>query len=346
MKGLAAPALFLVLLSFCHAVLAAAVSERRTTPPPGSLVVRAGTTTASEFASVAAAVAALPSDNSTQTIFIYPGTYTEQVYITRAGPLTIYGYTSDTLKYSANRVTIQANTTAAAAGSNDASATVRIHTNDFKMYNVNVKNLYDIGTQAVAFAQYGSRVGLYACAFYGYQDTLYANAGTQVYLRNYIEGATDFIFGRGGLAFFGKNTIGVVGPGWTSSTATPSSSHTMHFPLLPELASLDVPGAVRAFVSAHLPFMLIPYHTDFAKVIFKNTHVTAPFNNTLWSIWNPGDERTDNILFGEYGSSGPGVRNAVRPAFVTVLSRAQAAEYSISSAVGSDWKSWVDDCYI
>jgi hypothetical protein len=55
------------------------------------------------------------------------------------------------------------------------------------MYNVNVKNTFGPGTQAIAISQYGSHVGLYACGFYGYQDTLYANEGTQVYLRGYIE---------------------------------------------------------------------------------------------------------------------------------------------------------------
>jgi len=91
------------------------------------------------------------------------------------------------MAYSGNQVTIQAGVPASTAGSNDASGTLRIHKNDFKMYNVNVKNTYGVGSQAIAISQYGSRVGLYACGFYGYQDTLYANQGTQVYLRGYIE---------------------------------------------------------------------------------------------------------------------------------------------------------------
>ncbi len=65
------------------------------------------------------------------------------------------------------------------------------------MYNVNVKNTFGVGSQALAISQYGSRAGLYACGFYGYQDTLYANQGTQVYLRGYIEvrrGSTTKLF--------------------------------------------------------------------------------------------------------------------------------------------------------
>jgi hypothetical protein len=55
------------------------------------------------------------------------------------------------------------------------------------MYSVNVKNTYGIGSQAIAFSQYGSKVGVYACGFYEYQDTLLTNAGAQVYLKGYIE---------------------------------------------------------------------------------------------------------------------------------------------------------------
>lgn len=92
-----------------------------------------------------------------------------------------------------NQVTIQAAVPASIAGSDDASGTLRVHKDDFKMYNVNVKNNYGVGSQAIAISQYGNRVGLYACGFYGYQDTLYANKGTQVYLKGYIEAGQTFL---------------------------------------------------------------------------------------------------------------------------------------------------------
>jgi pectinesterase len=153
--------------------------------------------------------------------------------------MKIYGFTMDTMSYSANQVTIQAGVPASRAGSNDASGTLRVHKDNFKMYNVNVKNTFGSGSQAIALSQYGSRVGLYACGFYGYQDTLYTSQGTQVYLRNYIEvrayarfpalgitrfvkGAVDFIFGRRGLAFFGSNTIGVSDAGFVTASGRES----------------------------------------------------------------------------------------------------------------------------
>lgn len=173
----------------------------------------------------------------------------------------IYGYTRDVSNFAANQVRIEAGVPASVAGSNDLSGTLRVHKDDFRMYNVNVTNTW-VGSQAIAISQYGSRVGLYACAFLGFQDTLYANLGTQVYLKSYIEvspthcflkessshcesmrmqGAVDFIFGRGGLAFFGGNTIGVRAAGYitasgrlsndTGSCTRPYSHYTLGQPL-------------------------------------------------------------------------------------------------------------------
>ena len=64
-------------------------SAARTSPPAGAKVVRAGTSNPGEFATLSAAVNSLPNDGSSQTTFIYPGTYAEQVYISRSGPLTV-----------------------------------------------------------------------------------------------------------------------------------------------------------------------------------------------------------------------------------------------------------------
>jgi len=76
-------------LTTCLLLLHVAYAASRTSPPAGAKVVRAGTTNSGEFSTVSAAVNSLPNDSTSQSIFIYPGTYTEQVSITRSGPLTV-----------------------------------------------------------------------------------------------------------------------------------------------------------------------------------------------------------------------------------------------------------------
>jgi pectinesterase len=66
-----------------------ALGASRTSPPAGALVVRYGSPGSGEFANISSALLALPDDNSAQTIFIFPGTYTEQIKVTRLGPLTV-----------------------------------------------------------------------------------------------------------------------------------------------------------------------------------------------------------------------------------------------------------------
>jgi pectinesterase len=317
--------------------------KSRTHPPLGAYIVRQNIKpwpSAKLYDSIGSAVAALPNDTTNQTIFIYPGVYFERINITRTGPTTIYGYTKDVSNFAANQVRIEAGVPASVAGSNDLSGTLRVHKDDFRMYNVNVTNTW-VGSQAIAISQYGSRVGLYACAFLGFQDTLYANLGTQVYLKSYIEGAVDFIFGRGGLAFFGGNTIGVRAAGYITASGRLSNDTGSY--VFDHTKVITAPNA--AANTTGRVFLGRPWG-NFAKVIFKNTDIEAPLNNTLWSTWNPGDERTDNVFLAEYNTFGRGVPDPHRPSFSTLLTRDEATAYSISSAVGTDYAQWVDPHYL
>lgn len=94
---------------------------------------------------------------------------------------------------------------------------------------------------------------------------------------------------------------------------------------------------------------LISDNPNFCRVIFKNTVVSTPLNTALWSIWNVGDPQTDDVFFADFNTTGSGVsgvNSASRANFSAELSTSQAAAYSISSAVGSDYTSWVDASYI
>jgi pectinesterase len=56
----------------------------------------------------------------------------------------------------------------------------------------------------------------------------------------------------------------------------------------------------------------------------------------------PGDERTDTIFSADFNTFGGGARNISRPSYATELTASQAKAYNISSAVDSDYASWVD----
>ncbi|KAF9529465.1 pectin lyase fold/virulence factor [Crepidotus variabilis] len=345
----------LVLLSV--STLALSPPASRTSPPAGAKIVRAGTSTSGEYSTFAAAVAALPNDSSSQTIFIYPGTYTGQVNIQRSGPVTVLGYSTNPGAYSANQVTLTASVGADTAGSNDASGTLRIHTNSVSIYNVNIRNGRGAGTQAIALSNYGDHVGLYACQLVGYQDTLLTNQGKHVYLQSYIEGTTDFIFGQLSQAYFEGNTIAVSGTGWITASGRASADAGIYlFSQNKVVLASSAPSGTKTYFGRPWRsknfgldcciFETLIFVTDYARVIFKSTTVTAPLQTSLWSIWNTGDERTDHVTYGDYATSGSGVSSsASRPSWAPLLSSSAAAAYTLSSALGGD-TAWIDKNYL
>lgn len=68
----------------------------RTSPPSGCKVVRGAETQSGEYSTFGAAITALgTSSTSAACVFIYSGTYTEQMVIQYKGPLIVYGYTTE-----------------------------------------------------------------------------------------------------------------------------------------------------------------------------------------------------------------------------------------------------------
>jgi pectinesterase len=118
-----------------------------------------------------------------------PGTYKEQVYIPALkSALTLYGETTDTSGFASNTVTITQGKSQDDSANNDMTATLRAWTPNLKVYNINLVNTRGSGSQALAVSAYADRQGYYGCQFKGFQDTILAQTGNQVYAKSYIEG--------------------------------------------------------------------------------------------------------------------------------------------------------------
>ncbi|KAL3432823.1 pectin lyase fold/virulence factor [Aspergillus tetrazonus] len=195
--------------------------------PEGTLVVSASDPKA-DFSTVQAAIESLPHDNSSQTILILAGTYTEQVNVTRPGPVTLLGQTDHVTDASKNQVTInwaQANhdstgqsvdnvfgsvltvaptLNASYTGSGPTGFPVPEDTPfgsvDFRAYNIDFTNTWADYSDGPAHALSFSRAngGFYYCGFYSYQDTVYVGKlGNAYFHKSIIAGQTDFIYGFG-----------------------------------------------------------------------------------------------------------------------------------------------------
>ncbi|RYP66959.1 hypothetical protein DL771_007533 [Monosporascus sp. 5C6A] len=314
-----------ILVSLALAAVVAAGS--RTSAPKGCLnVAKSG----GDFSTIQAAVNSLSTTKAEdQCIFVNPGTYKEQVLVrSRAARLTIYGYTSDTASYAKNQVTITSSLSQKNGLSNDETATLRVKAKNFRLYNINVKNEYGEGSQAVALSAYADS-GYYACQFTGFQDTVLSNKGSQLFAKSMIMGATDFVFGLDAASWFEACDIRVVAKSLGYITANGRDDNKS--PSFYVFNKCNVAAAPGHNVPNGAYYLGRPWR-EHARVVFQNTALSAVINPAGWRIWNTGDPRTDAVLFGEYHNSGQGA-STNRVNFATILK----SPVAITTVLGSGY---------
>jgi pectinesterase len=137
-------------------------------------------------------------------VLVKPGTYREKVTIQGATPITLYGAGA------ATAVTIVNSLDADGAGGTPLTATLTVKNNGFQIANLTISNDFPTpaappagsSVQAVALYTTGDKVVLQNVRLHGFQDTLFidspaATTVSRVYIKgSFIEGDTDFIFGR------------------------------------------------------------------------------------------------------------------------------------------------------
>ena len=141
------------------------------------------------------------SGSTRQYILVKPGTYREIISIASGKPpITLYGVDSD-----ATKVVIVNDQTATSAGGTAQSATFTSKANGLSLLNLTISNDFpspNSTSQAVALYTTGDTTVLENVRLHGFQDTLYLDSSgptvvARVYIKNsFIEGDTDFIFGR------------------------------------------------------------------------------------------------------------------------------------------------------
>ncbi|KAJ7866690.1 carbohydrate esterase family 8 protein [Mycena leptocephala] len=295
------PKTLIALLVFCTAAYAQPTG--RTVAPEGAVIVKASGAQTGEFQTIQAAVASLPADTSAQVIFVYPGTYTEQVHLTRTGNLTIMGFTNDIKSYTANCVRLSFNLSQGQVGGGDLPATLRIDKNNFSLYNIDVVNTFAphtaSGAQALAVAGYGTNLGFYAVGFYGYQDTLRAEKGVQFYGLCYIEGAIDYIFGQHGHAFFHRNTIASVDVGAITADGPDTADESLFV-----INESNITSSAAATTDlTGLVFLGRPWSAQ-AQVAYISCYLGALINPAGWEPWSASMPQTDGVFMAEYASIG------------------------------------------
>ncbi|KAL8292671.1 hypothetical protein RQP46_001283 [Phenoliferia psychrophenolica] len=290
---------------------------------------------------IAAAIASLGSSTSAASIFVEAGTYSGSLYITYGGKLSIYGYTTDTTSYTSNVVTLTNAGSAAADGNDDASGTLRVHANGFKLYNINVVNSYGVGSQALALSAYGTEQGYYGCSFKGSQDTVLTDTGTQIFSESYIEGAVDFIFGQTANTWLDHCTIASNAAGTITASGRPEGSSTGIY----VFNSCTIKQAASATSSLSGKVYLGRPWSEYAHAVFMFSSLSDIIAPAGWEEWSTASPNTADVLFAEYQNSGDGSSDSARASFSKQLTSTSVEAYTISKILGSDYLDWIDTSY-
>ena len=330
----------LIVTSVLVSLAAAADSKNeRLTPPRGALVVDISNKLPGSYANISAAVTALRNTSSPQTIYIAPGTYSEQVYIPPlAGPLVVQGYTKDARSWKDNKVTITGNLSRQTPGlaNNDATATLRLWTSNVKLYNLDVENTFGeaaTGGQALALSAQNTNQGFYGCRFVGWQDTVYANEGRQVYAKSFINGAVDFIFGLRATAWFDKVDIESIGPGFITANGRDAANNTSVF----VFNQVDVRGTS----GANSTYLGRPWR-QWSRVVFQRSHLGDVVRPEGWARWDEV-QPVGNVVYGEYKNYGPGA-DGPRAVFGEQIAKPIKMEDVFGRAFEKEF--WVDVDYL
>ncbi|MFF0015346.1 pectinesterase family protein [Streptomyces sp. NPDC005374] len=209
------------------------------------------------------------------------------------------------------------------------SATAFVDGHDFSASNLTISNDYDTGTnstgQAVALSLSADRAVLTNVRILGHQDTLLVNDSARAYfLKSYVEGTVDFIFG-GGIAVFDRNEIHQVGSGGGYITAASTPADRAYGYLFYK-SNITGPAATKTGSLGR------PWRQN-AQVLYRESTIgsfvrtAAPWSDMSGSVWT-------KARFSEYRNTGAGATaNSNRPQ----LSDSQAADYTPAKYLaGSD----------
>lgn len=182
----------LLLPTFRHALSQAAQVNIALAPP--TVFITVDQSGSNDYTKIQDAIDAVPSNNALPVyIWVKPGIYYEKINVPSDKPfITISGSTS----YASDTVI-----TWKESGEINETAVFTLWASDFVGRNFKVQNTYGTGGKAVALRVSGDRVAFYGCSIMSHQDALFADIGKQYYKDCYIEGDTDFIFGRASSLF-------------------------------------------------------------------------------------------------------------------------------------------------
>ncbi|KAL1980794.1 hypothetical protein VTN96DRAFT_3528 [Rasamsonia emersonii] len=333
------------------------------------------------FTSIQSAIDSLPNDNSSQTILILAGNYTEQLNITRSGPVTLLGQTSHPTDASQNKVTVfwaaanngtyadnaytsvltvaptlEASLTGSGPTGYPVPADTPFGNRDFRAYNIDFRNVfseYSAGP-ALALSLSYANGGFYYCGFYSFQDTVYIGKHGNAYIySSIVAGQTDFLYGFGTAWLQSSHLLlrncggGITAWKGTNTTSFPNKYGVYIVDSRITAANATVAEAIRHKCALGRPW------NSLHRSIFARTYEDGsilPSGYIDWIVDGVGRYEPNVTLMAEYKTYGPGFNRTGRVSgkVDTLLDDAQSAAYDSPAKVFQNEKGefgnvgWID----
>ena len=259
---------------------------------------------------VSEAIAKVPENNKKRfVILIKAGIYDEQIRIPANKPyISLIGEKAETTK-------LQFNLSNKVAGSTSAAYSFYVGGHDFYAENLTFENTFGQGSQAVAVVAEADRLVFNKCRFIGWQDTLYAKGGRQIYKDSYIEGSVDFIFGQAA-AVFENCVIHSKTDGYIAAPMRFSDKETSGYVFYK--SKLTAESSVKGV------YLGRPWR-DYGRTVYLETEMGEHIRPEGWHHWEIQREKT--AYFAEYKSSGKGGNAEKRVVWSKQLSKEESTQF-------------------
>ncbi|MGM9476389.1 pectinesterase family protein [Pedobacter sp. GSP4] len=208
------------------------------------------------------------------------------------------------------------------------SYSVLVQGNDITLENLTIINAAGRVGQAVALHVEGDRFVAKNCRFLGNQDTLYAaiENSRQYYQNCYIEGTTDFIFGKATVVFQDCTIKSLTDSYITAASTAAQKPFGFIFIHCKLIADSTV---TKAYLGR-------PWR-PFAKTVFLYCDLGKHILPVGWNPWKgdlmfPDKEKT--VFYAEYKNTGTGASPKTRLAWTKQLNAKEAKNYTLKNILG------------
>ena len=312
----------LIILEFPFFLLMPIESKAQTNPHSkyDIIVAKDGS---GEYKTVQEAFNAIPVSHKKEfKIFIKNGVYYEKVTLPKdKGNIEIIGQSEDStiITYNDyNRKVVNGDTLRTPSCQSVAIDADNVYLKDLTFQNKT--GIIGWQSQAVAIRVSGDKIIFDHCRFLGDQDTYYTIGGGRIYHRDcYIEGTTDFIFGKS-IAVFDSCTIYIKK---NSHVTAANTAEGYKFGYVFRNCKINTADTVDN-ASLGRPY------GPFSKVVYIHCFEGKGIRPEGWSVWNKKKNHLTSY-YAEYDCYGPGFKPKERISWSHQLDAKQAKEYILEN---------------